>query len=107
LRGTTLMLGPENAAIGRRSSKTVGFSPASLYLYTENVDEVVAKARGLGATAQGQVRDMFWGHRCGTIVGSHRDTWMQFTDKAEPTAQEMKKKIAELTKRRRTRAGAY
>src|SRR5712691_1270166 len=44
LRGTTLMLGPENPALGKRSAKTVGSSPASLFLYVENVDKVVAKA---------------------------------------------------------------
>jgi hypothetical protein len=30
LRGTTLMLGPENPALGRRSVETTGASPASL-----------------------------------------------------------------------------
>lgn len=59
LRGTTLMLGPENPALGRRSAKTVGASPAGLFIYVENVDKVVGKAIGLGATAQGQVMDMF------------------------------------------------
>src|SRR5579862_1630779 len=53
LRGTTLMLGPENPALGRRSAKTAGASPTGLYLYVEDVDKVVAKAAGLGATAQG------------------------------------------------------
>src|SRR5215472_12878173 len=48
LRGTTLMLGPENIAMGSRSAKTVGASPASLYLYVENVDKVVEKATKLG-----------------------------------------------------------
>src|SRR6202165_3731990 len=47
LRGTTLMLGPENPVRGMRSAKTVGASPASLYLYVENVDKTVAKAVGL------------------------------------------------------------
>ena len=32
LRGTTLMLGPESEAMGRRSAKSVGASPASLYI---------------------------------------------------------------------------
>src|ERR1700752_247142 len=64
LRGTTLMLGPDNAAWGQRSAKTVGASPATLFLYVENVDKVVAKAISLGATAQGAVMDMFWGDRC-------------------------------------------
>src|SRR5437879_4606752 len=31
LRGTTLMLGPENEAMGKRTAKTVGASPAGLF----------------------------------------------------------------------------
>jgi PhnB protein len=95
LRGTTLMLGPENPARGMRSAKTVGASPASLYLYVENVDKTVAKAVGLGATTQGQVSDMFWGDRCGMVVDPDGYGWMVGTHKAEPTTQEMKKKMAE------------
>ena len=95
LRGTTLMLGPENAASGRRSAKSAGASPAALYLYVENVDKTVAKAISLGAKAQGSVTDMFWGDRCGTIVDLDGYTWMVGTHKAEPTTQEMKKKMME------------
>jgi PhnB protein len=95
LRGTTLMLGPENPARGMRSAKTVGASPASLYVYVENVDKTVAKATSLGATVQGEVMDMFWGDRCGMIVDPDGYGWMVGTHKAEPTTQEMKKKMAE------------
>jgi PhnB protein len=95
LRGTTLMLGPENPARGMRSAKTVGASPASLYLYVDNVDKTVAKAVGLGATTQGEVMDMFWGDRCGMVVDPDGYGWMVGTHKAEPTTQEMKKKMAE------------
>ena len=95
LRGTTLMLGPENPARGMRSAKTVGASPASLFLYVENVDKTVAKAVGLGATIQGQVMDMFWGDRCGMVVDPDGYGWMVGTHKAEPTTQELKKKMAE------------
>jgi len=95
LRGATLMLGPENPSLGKRSAKTVGASPAGLYVYTENVDKVVAKAINLGATAQGPVMDMFWGDRCGTVVDPDGYTWMVGTHKAEPSAKEMKKKMLE------------
>jgi PhnB protein len=61
----------------------------------ENVDKVVAKAVILAATAQGQVMDMFWGDRCGTVVDPEGYTWMVGTHKAEPTSQEMKKKMME------------
>jgi PhnB protein len=98
LRGTTLMLGPENPARGMRSAKTVGASPASLFLYVENVDKTVAKAVGLGATAQGPVMDMFWGDRCGMLTDADGYGWMVATHKVEPTMQEMKKKMAEMSK---------
>ena len=95
LRGTTLMLGPENAALDKRSAKTVGASPAGLYLLVENADKVVTKAVSLGATAQGPVMDMFWGDRCGMVVDPDGYMWMVGTHKAEPTSQEMKKKMME------------
>jgi uncharacterized glyoxalase superfamily protein PhnB len=95
LRGTTLMLGPEIPQMGSRSAKTLGASPTSLYLLTENADKVVAKAAKLGATAKGPVMDMFWGDRCGTIVDPEGYTWMVATHIAEPTPQEMKKRMKE------------
>ena len=98
LRGTVLMLGPEDAAMGRRTAKNVGASPATLYLYVENVDKVVAKATKFGATSQGPVMDMFWGDRCGTLVDPDGYNWMIGTHKAEPTAKEMKQGMLEMMK---------
>ena len=95
LRGTTLMLGPENTAYGARSAKTLGTSPASLYLITENVDKMVAKAVKLGATSKVPVADMFWGDRSGSVVDPEGYTWMIATHIAEPTPQEMKQKMKE------------
>jgi PhnB protein len=98
LRGTVLMLGPEMAEMGHRSAKTIGASPTTLYLYAEKVDNVVAKAVKLGATAQGPVMDMFWGDRTGTIVDPEGYKWMISTHKSEPTPAEMKKAMAEMMK---------
>jgi PhnB protein len=95
LRGTTLMLGPEMAQMGSRSAKTIGGSPASLYLLTENADKTVAKAVKLGATAKGPVMDMFWGDRCGTVVDPEGYSWMIATHKEEPTPAEMRKRMKE------------
>ena len=106
LRGATLMLGPENPALGKRTAKTLGGSPAALYVYVENVDKVVAKANGLGATAQGPVMDMFWGDRCGTLVDPDGYTWMIGTHKAEPSATEMKKKMLEQIEHMKQHSGA-
>jgi PhnB protein len=95
LRGTTIMLTPEMPQMGSRSAKSVGASPSSLYLLTENVDKVVAKALKLGATAKGPVMDMFWGDRCGTVVDPDGYVWMVATHKAEPTPQQMQKAMKE------------
>jgi uncharacterized glyoxalase superfamily protein PhnB len=91
LRDTTLMLGPENPQRGAKSAKSIGASPATLYLTAENVDKIVAKAVKLGATPQGPVSDMYWGDRCGIIIDPDGNTWMIGTHIAEPTAQEIKK----------------
>src|SRR2546423_12861621 len=95
LRGTTLMLGPEDTRRGARSAKTIGASPATLYLMAESVDKVVAKAVKMGAKPMGPVMDMFWGDRCGTIVDPDGNTWIVGPHVTEPTAQEMKKRMQE------------
>jgi len=106
LRGTVLMLGPANAAFGKRTAKDIGASPAALYLYVENVDKVVDKATKLGAASQGPVMDMFWGDRVGTIVDPDGYTWMIGTHKAEPTTKEMKKGMEEMMKQQAPSAAA-
>ena len=106
LRGTTLMLGPEIEQMGARSAKTIGASPVTLYLLTEDADKTVAKAVKLGATQKGPVMDMFWGDRCGIVVDLDGNTWMVSTHKAEPTPQEMKKKMMEEARARKAAAGS-
>ncbi len=107
LRGTTLMLGPEMPQMGARSAKTIGASPASLFLLTENVDKVVAKALKLGATSKGPVMDMFWGDRSGTVVDPEGYNWMIATHVAEPTPKEMQQKMKEqMSNQQAARAAA-
>jgi PhnB protein len=95
LRGTTLMLGPEMAQMGSRAAKTIGASPTTLYLLTENADRTVAKAVKRGAALKGPVMDMFWGDRCGTVVDPEGYTWMVATHIAEYTPKEMQQKMME------------
>lgn len=104
LRGTVIMLGPENPERGARSLKTIGASPASLYLYAEDADKVTARAVKLGATAQGPVADMFWGDRCGTIIDPEGYMWMIATHKSEPTPAEMKKAMAAMAQQQQQAA---
>jgi PhnB protein len=96
LRGTTLMLGPENPN-GAKSAKTLGTSSVTMYLTTESVDKVIAKAVKLGATARGPVMDMFWGDRVGNISDPDGYTWMIATHVAEPTPKEMQRAMKAMS----------
>ena len=107
LRGTTLMLGPEMPQMGARAAKTVGASPTSLYLLTENADKTVAKAVKLGATIRGQVMDMFWGDRCGTVTDPEGYNWMIATHKAELTPKEMQQKMKEQAQQMKEQMPAH
>jgi PhnB protein len=98
LRGTTLMLGPEMPERNARSAKTIGGSPATLFLTVEDVDKAFAKAVKAGATPVGPVMDMFWGDRSGTLIDPEGNPWMLGTHIADPTPEEMKKKMAEMMK---------
>jgi PhnB protein len=92
LRGTTLMLSPEGP-MGGKSAKSLGGSPVTLYLLTENADKTIAKAVKLGATVTSPAADMFWGDRSGTVMDPDGNNWMVSTHMAEPTPQEMMKKM--------------
>jgi PhnB protein len=97
LRGTTLMLGPENHQRGVLSAKTLGGSAVTLYITVEDVDKVVAKATKLGAKLVTPVTDMFWGDRSGTVSDADGNAWMIATHVAEPTPQEMERRMKEQT----------
>ena len=106
LRGTTLMLGPESVQMGNRTAKSIGGSPVTLYLTTENADRTVAKAVKLGATVKAPVGDMFWGDRCGTIVDPDGISWMIATHMADPTPQEMMTKMKAMFAQNQSQAGS-
>jgi PhnB protein len=106
LRGTTLMLGPENPQMGNRTANTLGGTPVTLYVTTENADKTVAKAVKLGATLKAPVSDMFWGDRVGTIADPDGNSWMIATHMSEPTPQEMAKKMKEMYAQAGSAAGS-
>jgi len=93
-RGTTLMLGPEMPGFAK-SAKTLGESPARLYLLVEDADKVFAKALKLGATMRMPVTDMFWGDRSGALIDPEGYQWSVSTHIAEPSAREMNRKMKE------------
>ncbi len=100
LRDSALMLGPENPAWQASSAKTLGNTPATLYLYVEDVDKLATQAANAGATLLQPPTDMFWGDRTATLVDPEGNKWMLATHKSEPTPEqmeaEMKKQFAQM-----------
>jgi PhnB protein len=93
LRGTTVMLGPEWGS--SKSPQALGGSAVRLYVYVDDADKVAARAVKLGAAITMPVMDAFWGDRCGGLRDPYGHEWMVATHIAEPTPQEMKKKMKE------------
>jgi PhnB protein len=100
LRDSALMLGPENPDWKSASAKTLGNTPATLYLLVEDVDNVATQATSAGATMLHPPTDMFWGDRTATLVDPDGNKWMLATHKSDPTPEQMdaamKKQFTEM-----------
>ena len=87
---------PESLERGFKSAKTLGASPASLYLLVENADQVVAKAVKQGAEAKGPVMDMFWGDRYGKLEDPFGHQWSVGTHVRDVSPEEMQKAMEQM-----------
>jgi len=87
---------------GGKSAKTIGGSPASLWLYVEDCDALFNRAVGAGGRVppgpMGQMTDQFWGDRAGTLTDPHGYTWTIATHKEDLTPEEMKQRMDEFMK---------
>jgi PhnB protein len=71
-------------------------SPASLFIYVEDVDVVIARAVELGATLQRPAEDQFYGDRDGYIVDPFGHGWTVASHIEDVTPEEMTRRMAEL-----------
>jgi PhnB protein len=71
-------------------------SPASLFIYVEDVDAVIARAVELGATLQRPAQDQFYGDRDGHIVDPFGHGWTVASHIEDVTPEEMTRRMAEL-----------
>ncbi|HUM04169.1 MAG TPA: VOC family protein [Terriglobales bacterium] len=93
-----IMLADENPSMGQghASATTVGGSPISLYLYIENVDDVVKRAVTEGATILKPVQDQFYGDRSGFIRDPFGHLWGVATHVEDVSADEMERRMKKL-----------
>jgi PhnB protein len=74
----------------------VAGSPSFLFIYVEDVDEVIARAVELGAKLQRPPEDQFYGDRDGHIVDPFGHGWTIATHVEDVGPDEMMRRMAEL-----------
>lgn len=95
---TRIMVGEENPSTGNKSAKTLGGSPASLHIYSEDCDKAFKKAVAAGATPLMPPTDMFWGDRYGRLMDPFGHSWGVATNIEIVTPAQMKKRSKEFFK---------
>ena len=85
-----------NDAMGAKGPKSLGGSPASIWVYVEDCDSLYNRALQAGAKAaegpMGHMQDQFWGDRAGSLIDPEGYVWTIATHKEDLTPDEMKKR---------------
>lgn len=94
-----LLIGTSHLMLGDQPQKggPIGTS-ASVFLYVEDVDELVRSAVRAGAKITAPVEDMFWGDRYGKVVDPFGHEWQIATHVEDVSPAEMEKRLAAMTK---------
>lgn len=93
---TRIMLASEFPEMGALSPKTVGGSPVTLALYTENVDELFARALAEGATEVRPLENQFYGDRQGVVKDPFGHTWSLSTHLEDVSPEELARRQKEM-----------
>jgi PhnB protein len=81
-----------DAMMGGKSPKTLGGSPASLWIYVPDCDALFNQAVGAGAQVGMPLTDQFWGDRSGSVVDPSGYQWNIATHKEDLTREEVKQR---------------
>jgi PhnB protein len=91
-----LMLADESPESGSRSPESLGGTPASVFLYVEDVDEVFRKAVAAGAKPTLTPQDMFWGDRYAKVADPFGHQWQIATRVEDVPPEEMERRMAAI-----------
>jgi uncharacterized glyoxalase superfamily protein PhnB len=69
--------------------KELGGTSVGVFMYVEDVDEVVQQAIDAGANVTMPVDDQFWGDRFGVVADPFGHSWMIATHKEDLTPEQM------------------
>ena len=87
-----IYMGDEAPEMGAVSPQTLGGTPVSLNIYTEDCDAMFKKAIAAGGKEVMAPADMFWGDRYGCVLDPFGHKWGIATRKENLTEAEMEKR---------------
>jgi PhnB protein len=86
---SVLMLADPFPQASTKPPKELGGTSANVFMYVEDVDEVVKQAVDAGATVTTPVENMFWGDRYGIVTDPYGHTWSIATHVEDVSPEEM------------------
>jgi PhnB protein len=100
-----LMLADEFSEFGSVGPQSLGGSPVTIHIYTENADALFEQAVTAGAKVTMPLADQFWGDRYGKLEDPFGHRWSVATHKEELTPEEIDRRgqaaFAEVSKKAR------
>jgi PhnB protein len=99
ISGARIMLADEFPEAGFSSPESLGGSPVHIRLDVADVDAVAQRAVAAGAKVVRPVEDQFYGDRSGQFADPFGYTWAISTHKETLTAEEMQRRIDEMSRK--------
>ena len=96
--GARIMLSDANPDWGTVSPKDLDGRSSSTFIYVPDVDAVMKKAEGNGATIVEGPEDMFWGDRHGRIMDPFGHMWGIATHVEDVSSEELQKRTEAFMK---------
>lgn len=98
-----VMIESEWPSATNRAPSLDGSSPVVLYVYVENVDEVVDRAAVAGGKVLIPLQDQFWGDRTAWVMDPSGHVWTVASRVEETTEEERQQRVARLQADQRDR----
>jgi PhnB protein len=96
ISGAMVMIEGVWPTLSSRSPQTDGSSPVVIYVYVQDVDEVIERAVTSGATVLLPAKDQFWGDRTARIMDPAGHVWTVSTRIEETTSTERQDRWSEI-----------
>ena len=98
ISGSMIIIEGEWPTIASRAPSPNGDSPVVIFVYVENVDQVVRRAVDAGAQVLLPIKDQFWGDRTARIMDPAGHVWTIASRIEETSAEEREERWTKIVK---------